>query len=929
MNHLALLVFNQMRALLLFLLLSICSCVAVVQASTTEESVSLTITDSEGQTLPFASVVVESAGLTYTADAQGQLRLKLSLFSNKGTRVTVSYLGKATRSLTITQDAVAKNKKINIALEDNNLYLKGVQVNATRTPIHSNSSILIQRNTIDNIQAYSMADIVQTLPGKAILNTDMHNASFLTLRSALQGDLQNPLDAYSRNKLNDYVRNAAFGIAYVVDGTPISNNTNMQLDSYGKWGGVKMFDRRFNTDNNENVGSGNDLRLIPASSIESVEVISGVAPVKYGDLSSGAVIINRRAGLTPFFGSVKVQYDIFNASLGKGFSLGERWGLLNLNVDYMHSTRDRRDRLKTNSNIAFNATWTHTLSKALGWENTISADFSKNIDGLKSDPDAKLNRTRTDRQNFRLSFRGLLSPQENAFVDAIDYNLSLSLSHQYDMHEEFIANNRLNLITDAYTNGLHETDVAPPYYNALLEIDGKPLALSGNVEARRTLKWGQSTHTLSLGIFARHESNHGKGKIFNAETPFYDGGQGGRGDRSYKYHNRIKLNQSGFYLQDKFILPTTHGTLSATAGVRLEFQNQRFAASPRFNTMWAFDNGLSFNAAYGISYKIPATAYLYPENVYFDRLVYSNYSNNANERLFIYKTKVIDPTNPNLRSPYTHSFELGTTYAKSNFNTSLTGYLKIDQRGISSEAVLDTMWVQRYETLSQQPNQRPVYAPKGAPELIIDSYFTPRNQLYSRNAGLEWIGGLRNIRPIGLDINFSVVYNYSFYYQKGERMGTSIDLDKEAVAGIYKPTKNSSNELISTLSLTKQIASLGLIFNLRLQNFWFRHFNRYGFDIYPIGYYNQSFQRVYLNEEQRKDIRWTYIRLKDNEPVEISQPLIIPNCHLRVSKEIGKKLRLSCYINNVFNYRPWIERQNERIYFNQPPTVSMDVSYKF
>ena len=929
MNHLALLVFNQMRALLLFLLLSICSCVAVVQASTTEESVSLTITDSEGQTLPFASVVVESAGLTYTADAQGQLRLKLSLFSNKGTRLTVSYLGKATRSLTIAQDAIAKNKKINIALEDNNLYLKGVQVNATRTPIHSNSSILIQRNTIDNIQAYSMADIVQTLPGKAILNTDMHNASFLTLRSALQGDLQNPLDAYSRNKLNDYVRNAAFGIAYVVDGTPISNNTNMQLDSYGKWGGVKMFDRRFNTDNNENVGSGNDLRLIPASSIESVEVISGVAPVKYGDLSSGAVIINRRAGLTPFFGSVKVQYDIFNASLGKGFSLGERWGLLNLNVDYMHSTRDRRDRLKTNSNIAFNATWTHTLSKALGWENTISADFSKNIDGLKSDPDAKLNRTRTDRQNFRLSFRGLLSPQENAFIDAIDYNLSLSLSHQYDMHEEFIANNRLNLITDAYTNGLHETDVAPPYYNALLEIDGKPLALSGNVEARRTLKWGQSTHTLSLGIFARHESNHGKGKIFNAETPFYDGGQGGRGDRSYKYHNRIKLNQSGFYLQDKFMLPTTHGTLSATAGVRLEFQNQRFAASPRFNTMWAFDNGLSFNAAYGISYKIPATAYLYPENVYFDRLVYSNYSNNANERLFIYKTKVIDPTNPNLRSPYTHSFELGTTYAKSNFNTSLTGYLKIDQRGISSEAVLDTMWVQRYETLSQQPNQRPVYAPKGAPELIIDSYFTPRNQLYSRNAGLEWIGGLRNIRPIGLDINFSVVYNYSFYYQKGERMGTSIDLDKEAVAGIYKPTKNSSNELISTLSLTKQIASLGLIFNLRLQNFWFRHFNRYGFDIYPIGYYNQSFQRVYLNEEQRKDIRWTYIRLKDNEPVEISQPLIIPNCHLRVSKEIGKKLRLSCYINNVFNYRPWIERQNERIYFNQPPTVSMDVSYKF
>lgn len=418
--------------MVLFITLA-CVCNQFAHAQSTDENISLTITDRNGQALPYATVIVESAGLTYTADAQGRLRLKTALFTTKGTRLTVSYLGKATRQLTITHDAVAKEKKINIALDDNNLYLKDVQVNATRAPRHSNSSMLIQRNTIDNIQAYSLADIVQALPGKAILNTDMHNASFLTLRSALQGDLQNPLDAYSRNKLNDYVRNAAFGIAYVVDGTPLSNNTNMQLDSYGKWGGIKMFDRRFNTDNNENVGSGNDLRLIPASSIESVEVISGVAPAKYGDLSNGAVIINRRAGLTPFYGSVKVQYDIFNASLGKGFALGERWGMLNLNIDYLHSTRDRRDKLKTNANIALNATWTHTISRALAWENTLSADFSKNVDGLKSDPDATLNRTRTDQQNLRLALRGALSPQQNGLIDGIDHvdpNRILNLARQ-------------------------------------------------------------------------------------------------------------------------------------------------------------------------------------------------------------------------------------------------------------------------------------------------------------------------------------------------------------------------------------------------------------------------------------------------------------------------------------------------------------------
>ena len=64
---------RRMRVFVLFMVLVLCPCAQFLRASTTEESVSLTITDREGQALPFASVIVESAGLTYTADAQGQL----------------------------------------------------------------------------------------------------------------------------------------------------------------------------------------------------------------------------------------------------------------------------------------------------------------------------------------------------------------------------------------------------------------------------------------------------------------------------------------------------------------------------------------------------------------------------------------------------------------------------------------------------------------------------------------------------------------------------------------------------------------------------------------------------------------------------------------------------------------------------------------
>ncbi len=920
----------RVRAVLLSVgaLLCCCPLPSAFAQQRVASSITFIATDQDGSRLPFASLFVESIDRRFAFDDKGVLVLNRRLLQGKETRVTVSYIGKVAQTQRLTETQLRTLSTVTFTLKEDNMYIKEVQVNAVREARQSNSSVLIQRQTIDNIQAYSLADVMQTLPGKAISNADMHNAAFLTLRSATTGGIENPLDVYSRNKINDFTRNAAFGIAYVLDGTPLSNNTNMQLDSYGKWGGIKMFDRRFNTDNNENVANGQDLRFIPASSIESIEVISGVAPVKYGDLSNGAVIINRRAGLTPFYGSVKVQYDIVSASLGKGFSLGERGGLLHFNADYRYSTKDKRDDLKTNANVALNATWSKQLSRRLSWDNTLSLDLSQSIDGLKSDPDAVLNRTKTERSSFRLATRGTLSPKW-LWADVVDYNLSLSVSRQYDMHEEYITNRDRRIITDDYTSGLHETDIAPPYYVSKLEIEGIPLQFYGNVELNKYLKRGRQSHNLSVGVFGSYEANVGRGKIFDPQHPFHDGGVGGRGDRSYDYKNRIKLLQYGGYVQNKMKTFLGEHLLTLTGGLRLEVQRARFAVSPRVNGLLLLSNGWSCNAAYGISYKIPATAYLYPENVYFDRLVFSHYSDNHNERLYLYQTKVIDPTNPHLKSPYTHSMELGVAHRRKAFSTSLTAYMKIDLRGISSKMMLDTMYVQNYKLVGQTPTGRPLYEPAGDLQLITDAYYKPENTLYSRNLGLELVGNIDDIRPLGVSLNYSVVYNQSFYHAKGERMAGSVDMEQEAVVGLYAPLKNRSEEIVSTLSITKQMPKIGLIFNLRLQNFWYRHYHRYGFNIYPVGYYNKNFEVVRFSDAEAQNPKWAYLWLTDSEPVNIKQPIIVPNCHFRVSKEIGRKLRLSCYINNVFNHRPYIERSGKRIYFNQSPTISMDVSYKF
>lgn len=54
-------------------------------------------------------------------------------------------------------------------------------------------------------------------------------------------------------------------------------------------------------------GQGTDLRTISPDNIESVEVIRGIPSVEYGNLTSGAVIIKTKSGVTPLEAKVKLD----------------------------------------------------------------------------------------------------------------------------------------------------------------------------------------------------------------------------------------------------------------------------------------------------------------------------------------------------------------------------------------------------------------------------------------------------------------------------------------------------------------------------------------------------------------------------------------------------------------------------------------------
>ena len=70
----------------------------------------------------------------------------------------------------------------------------------------------------------------------------------------------------------------------------LSNDENMQ--TYRSIGG--------NTTNYSSINTGVDLRSIPTSNIERIEVITGIADAKYGNATTGLVLIDRKAGQYPF-----------------------------------------------------------------------------------------------------------------------------------------------------------------------------------------------------------------------------------------------------------------------------------------------------------------------------------------------------------------------------------------------------------------------------------------------------------------------------------------------------------------------------------------------------------------------------------------------------------------------------------------------------
>lgn len=871
------------------------------------------VRDEQNKPLDFVTVKLKEADrVTYT-DQEGKFSFNLNPGELKTLSLSVAMVGKAGKDTSIV--LANFSKELHIVLKNLTLKLEEVQISEERKILSSNSSILFGRQAIEQIQAFSLADILNNLPGKTITPPNLQNPLNITLRGQASG----------LHNLNN-----SMGVAIILDDIQQSNNANMQNLNVGKYGmmgsGIKSksyggFDVSF---------SGIDIREIPADNIESIEVISGIAPAKYGDLTDGAVIINRKAGKTNFQLTSRINASTTNFSLSKGFQLPGKSGALNLSLNYLLSEQDPSDPLKSYKRISTGLMWSTRLSKMI--KNTFSIDFNTRLDNVKKDPDVGQDYM-TYAKTRNLSISNRTSIQINgAIVKSLDFSAGYSSAFQESYDQEYL-NREPTPIADKDTIGLYEGYFIPGNYVAVDHVKGNPKNLNGNISLNNEFTTGNLIHRLSLGANVYYSANDGEGIIIDPKTPRW-ANRSYQNERPYAYESLPSVFNYALYLQDGFKFDFLKRQMNVNAGLRYDIQNNIGTLQPRINMNYALAKRFGINAAFGLSTKSPSLSIRYPAPVYFDIPVHTSFTGFDIESLFLVYTDKIVPDNSKVKPSRSSQLEFGLTYKDNFFTSSLTTYYKQNKDGFSNQNNYRTYTTEEYTYVYNQ-GQRPGYFPNGKQKDWITSYNTSANDLRSNNFGIEWIISTKKIAAIQTSFNLSNSFGYSSsklnseYVQKPDPQYTTDSY--KGWFGVYKGKETDNYMITSKLSTTTHIPKLGFVVNLRADIFW-QSYERILNDTYlPIAWMDKKMVRHEIPIFDPGNTDYNYLALSSAANAAIKQPFVYANLSMSVAKEIGKYIKMSLSANNVFNIRNryYNPNTNKSTNYTYPVSVGAELSIKF
>lgn len=873
--------------------------------------------------LPYAVVSLPEVGMATSTDSEGAF--SIGPIASGTYRVEISSLGYETLVTTVELPAPAPGE---YTLQATSFYLKDVVVSAESKKTGASTASKISQSAMNHIQATSLADVMQLLPG-----AETRSAREISLSGAESFALRH---------------GSSFGTAVVMDGAPVSNNANMQALSLAINSGIATSTATPN--------SGIDLRTITTNNIESVEVIRGIASAKYGDIESGAVIVNSKAGRAPLSLRLDLNPNVTMASVSHGVGLGGRGGVVNYGADYTFSQRDIREGYDTYNRVTGRVSYSNRVGK---WTTNSSFSLFYTRDKGEPNPDDE-NDLESSNQNdlgLRFNTNGVLSLNAGWFK-SLNYALSVDYTAKKTRYENLRTNADWTYSTSktdgAVLSSLPGRDIfledgtkitnipaadrggkawrLPSSYTDRYALYGRELNSFGQLSALFSGELGPTRHRLVVGVDLRTSGNLGRGKVFDPESPPYRNlGENFATQRERSFREVPFMKQAGAFVEENFSADLFARRFDLSAGLRYDkVAGMKGEVAPRLNASYeVVGDHLSLRGGYGISYKSPSLGYLHPDNAYFDILNFDNSSQSGfsdAQKFQIATTRVFSATNPDLRMAKTTKWEVGVDFRIGQVRGSVTYFRDLTRNGYMMDRTFDTFksvdYIQYEAKKPANATDLPVLTVKSSDKILL-SYRIPTNHASRRTEGIEFdldFGRIDAIRTSfvlnGSWVNHS---SWSNYYSFANRPGGSTVEELYPHMGVFEPgnTVDRYTRTATNLRVTHNIPRVGFVVTLTASVTWHeRSFTNYGNDSIPVMYVSRvdgvvrdfDPSRIEEAEFQRIDMRPT---LNARRLIREGgmPPLLCMN--VNVTKEIGHFMRVSFFANNMFRSTPiWESRKN-------------------
>lgn len=848
------------------------------------------------QTLDYATVQlfvgkqIAYGGIT---DANG--RFELPHIRPETYRVVVSYLG---------YDTVEKEVKVvqdiseTFYLKSSATALNEVVVTASESKYAASASI-IDRTAMKHLQPSSFSDLMELVPGGKSADPQMGQANLIRIRETGQTSALSSL-----------------GVGFFVDGVSLNTDANLQY----------MPGSTSSVNATSTMAKGVDMRTLSTDNIEKVEIIRGIPSVAYGNVSNGAVIIQRKTSESPLSARFKADKTSKLFSVGKGIRLdGNGRYILNADVNYLDAKIDPRNSVKNYTRFTASARldskWLWN-ERNIHWN--ISTDYTGSFDDAKRDKDAtvKEDAYKSDFNSLKVAGKWNMKFPDRSWIREI--NLTTSVSQQWEKMRETksVSLNRPAAISIQEEEGESDGIYLPYNYVAQMEIDGKPLYVTAAARTRLAFPVGMLRNETNMGVEWNYQKNLGEGQVFDVTRPISES----MSTRPRRFKDVPGLQPFAFYAEEVLHLPVQSHKLSLTAGVRLQSllgldsqyeMKGKVYPDLRLDLQWrlpAFNGwNITFSGGLGWISRMPTISQLYPDLKYVDLIQLNYYHTNPDYRRINMMTYKWDNTNYQLEPARNRKWEVRADIGYKGNRLSVTYFRERMNNGFGDLTYYKSLAYKLYDPSSIDGST--LTAPPELSELAytdeynLDVYSTVGNVMKMEKEGVEFQFSSKRIELLKTRVTVYGAWIKNIYSSDVPKYkASSILLDNKQLeyVGLYEGEEGTESQAFNTnFMFDTYLQRLGLTFSTSLQCTW--HTNRRNLwnDGMPVSYIDQSGETYPFRAEDAENIQLQH--LVEKYSATYFERTTVPfymDVNLKASKRIGKYLNLSFYVNRILGIYP-------------------------